>query len=211
MAPPFLEDVLIELTKSDSAYSAIAALRKANTPKTRAALAQIASGRDDSILRIEAINNLGRSKDVAYLPLLVQLMESEDKLIQNAAAEATGALGGATAVGRLSTLVLSQNAEMRIAGVNGLGNSTAREAVPILIGRLLDADSNVRQAAVTALWLLTQHAAFDGNEWADVSIAESAANVHRRWARWWGSHGTSCEIHGMADCSSAQPLDVGPD
>jgi len=68
LAPPFLEDILIELTKTNFAHSAIAALRKADTPKTRAALAQIAIGSDDSMLRIEAINNLGRTKDAAYPP-----------------------------------------------------------------------------------------------------------------------------------------------
>jgi hypothetical protein len=207
LAPPFLEEILIELTKTNFAHSAIAALRKANTPKTRAALAQIAIGGDDSILRIEAINNLGRTEDAAYLPVLFQLMESENKAIQNAAAEAAGNLGGVTAVQRLSSFVSDADSNTRIAGANGLGKTRSREAVPILIGLLLDSDSNVRQDAVNELWLLTHHMAFDGNEPADISTAESAAFVHQRWIRWWGSHGATCEIHGMTDCSSPQPLD----
>lgn len=98
LAPPFLEDVLIELTQTRFAHSAISALRKADTSKTRAALAQIALGSDDSMLRIEAMQNLGRTMDAAYLPTLFQLMESGNKAIQNAAAEAAGTLGGITTV-----------------------------------------------------------------------------------------------------------------
>ena len=207
LAPPFLEDTLIELTITNFAHSAIAALRKADTAKTRAALAQIAIDSDDSMLRIEAINNLGRTKDATYLPPLFQLMESGNKAIQNAAAEAAGTLGGVTAVQHLSAFISDANSGTRIAGASGLGKTRAREAVPILIGLLLDSDSNVRQTAVTNLWLLTHQAALNGNGWADISNAESAASVHQRWLRWWGSHGATCEIHGMTDCSSPQPLD----
>jgi HEAT repeat protein len=207
LAPPFLEDLLIDLTKTQFAHSAISALRKADTPKTRAALAQIALDSDDSMLRIEAIQNLGRTKDVAYLPTLFRLMESGNKAIQNAAAVAAGTLGGATAVQRLSAFIDTGDGEARIAGAEGLGNTQTRDAVPILIGLLLNADANVRQAAVSSLFLLTHFAAFDGNKWADISTAESAASVYQRWVRWCGPHGRTCQIHGMADCSSPQPLD----
>jgi HEAT repeat protein len=93
LAPPFLQDVLIEMTKSKYAYAAIVSLREADTPKTRQALASIASGSDDSALRIEAISNLGRTGDVTYLSTLTQLMASDDQAIQNAAAVAAGVLG----------------------------------------------------------------------------------------------------------------------
>lgn len=206
LAPAFLEDLIIELTNTRFSGSAVIALRKANTPKTRAALARIASGRGDSMLRIAAIDNLGRSRDIAYLPTLFELMESAEKPIENAAASAAGTLGGPEAIARLSTFVSSADAEKRISGANGLGRSHARQAVPILIGLLLDPDSNVRQEVVSSLWLLTHHAALDGNEWADISTVESGAAVHQRWVNWWSSHGTSYEIHGMADCSSPEPL-----
>jgi len=208
MAPPFLESVLIEMTNTKFSGSAIVALRRADTPKTRAALAQIANNSDDPMLRMTAIDNLGRTRDLAYLSTLFQLMESDDKSIENAAAEAAGTLGGSEAIPRLSTFVSSGEAEKRISGANGMGRSRAREAVPILIGLLLDSDSNVRQAAVSGLWLLTHHAALNGHEWADISTVESAIAVHQRWMNWWSSHGASCELHGMADCSSPEPLEV---
>lgn len=207
LAPAFLEDVLIELTKTSYAYAAIEALRKADTVKTREALAQIATNSSDSILRIEAIRNLGRTNDVTYLPLLFQLMDSDSKGIQNAAAEAAGNLGGSTAVPQLAKLVSSPNAATQLAGTNGLGNSHANEAVPFLIGMLLDSDANVRQAAVSGLWLITHRAAFDGNQWADVTSVQPAAAVHQRWVRWWSSHGNDNKPHSMTDCSAPESLD----
>src|SRR2546429_3566730 len=62
MAPPFLESVLIEMTNTKFSGSAIVALRRADTPKTRAALAQIANNSDDPMLRMAAIDNLGRTR-----------------------------------------------------------------------------------------------------------------------------------------------------
>lgn len=207
LAPPFLEDVLIELAKTNYAYAAIEALRKANTLKTREALAQIASNGSDSMLRIEAIRNLGRTNDVTYVPMLVQLMDSDSKEIQNAAAEAAGNLGGSSAVPQLASLVSSPDVATRLAGTNGLGNSHANEAVPFLIGMLVDSDPNIRQAAVSGLWLLTHRAALDGDKWADVTSVQSAAAVRQRWVRWWSSHSNRSTAHSMADCSAPQPLD----
>jgi HEAT repeat protein len=207
LAPPFLEDALVELTKSSYAYGAISALRKADTSKTRAALAQIATSTDDSMFRIEAIRNLGRTNDLAYLPTLFQLRASDDKQIQNAAAEAAGSLGGRAAVPQLAALASSPGVETRIAGTNGLGDAHASQAVPILIGKLLDSDANVRQAAVSGLWLLTHRAAFENNQWADVTSPQSSAAVHSRWVRWWNTHRNDAKVHGLADCAPPESLD----
>ena len=207
LAPPFLEDVLVALTKSSYAYVAIGALRKADTSKTREALAQIATGTGDSMLRIEAARNLGRTHDATYLPTLFKLMETDDKEIQNAAAEAAGNLGGPAAVPQLAALVSSSNVETRGAGTNGLGDAHASQAVPILIGLLLDSDAMVRQSAVSGLWLLTHRAAFEKNQWADVTSPQSAGAVHQRWVSWWNSHKKDSKIHGMADCAPPESLD----
>ena len=207
LAPPFLEDVLIELTKTNYAYAAIAALRKANTPKTRDALAQIGTTNDDLMLRIQAIRNLGRTGDKTYLPLLLRLMQSGERQIQSPAAEAAGTLGGAAAIPSLSALVSSSDAETRSAGANGLGMTRARQAVPILIAMLVDSDANVRGAAVSGLSLLTHRMAFDGSQWADISTPDSANVVHGRRVRWWNAHANTSDIHGMADCDSFQRLE----
>ena len=207
LAPPILQDVLIELTRTNYAFPAIAALRKADTLKTRNELARIATGGGDSMLRIEAIRNLGRTGDVNYLPTLSRLIESADKQIQNAAAEALGNLGGVGAVQQLATLATSPDANTRMAGANGLGVTHARQAVPILIRLLLDSDRNVQNTAVSGLTLLTHHIALDGNRWADMTTPQSAAAVHQRWLSWWTSRADVSKIYGMADCASPQPFD----
>ncbi len=207
LAAPFLEDVLIEMTNSSYAGSAINALRKAGTMKTRQALGQIATSSGDSGLRIAAIQNLGRAGDLTYLPALLRLMQSDDKKIQSAAAEAVGNLGGADAVQQLSELVSSPDEQARVVGANALGTTHARAAVPVLIGLLLDSDTNVRETAISGLYLLTHRAALEGNQWADITSAQSAPAVHQRWLRWWNSHGNESEIHGMSDCAPPEALD----
>src|SRR5437764_3215799 len=151
------------------------------------------------MLRMTAIDNLGRTRDLAYLSTLFQLMELDDKSIENAAAEAAGTLGGSEAIPRLSTFVCSRDAEKRISGANGMGRSRAREAVPILIGLRLDSESNVRQAEVSGLSLLTHHAALNGHEWADFSTVESAIAVQHRSMNLWRLRGASCEPQVMGD------------
>jgi HEAT repeat protein len=207
LAPPFLEDVLVSLAKSSYAYGAISALRRADTSKTRETLAQIATGPGDSMLRIEAARNLGRAHDPTYIPTLFRLMDTDNKEIQNAAAEAAGNLGGAAAIPQLAALLSSRDADTRRAGTNGLGEAHASQAVPLLIGLLLDSDANVRQAAIGGLYLLTHRAAFENTQWADVTSIESAASVHQRWVRWWNSHRHDTKMHGLADCAPPESLD----
>jgi hypothetical protein len=206
-APPFLEDVLIELAKTNYGFAAMTALRKADTQKTRDALARITTDSGNQIFRIEAIRNLGRTGDGTYLPALLQLMRATDIQIQGAAAEAVANLGGATAVPAITVLLSSADVQTRQAGANGLEYTHAREAVPILIGLLIDSDASIRQTALSGLWLLTHRIAFDGKQWADVTTPPSARRVHQRWLRWWKSQGKDIEIHGMEDCVGPESLD----
>ncbi len=159
------------------------------------------------MLRMEAIRNLDRTGDTTYLPALLFLMKSADKQIQHAAAEAAGNLGGPASLQELTALVSSPDAETRVAGANALGYTRARQAVRLLIGLLLDSDPSVRETAVSGLFLLTHRAAFDGDQWADVTTVQAAVAVHQRWLRWWNFHASTNEIHGMADCASPQSLD----
>jgi hypothetical protein len=207
LAAPFLEDVLIEMTKSSYAGEAINALRRADTVKTRKSLGQIATSSTDSGLRIEAVRNLGRAGDITYLPTLLRLMQSEDKETQYVAAEAVGNLGGAKTVEQLALLAASPDRTARIAGTNGLSVAHASQALPVLIGLLLDSDSTVRETAVSGLYLLTHRAALDGDQWADVTNAQSAVAVNQRWVHWWNLHRNDSEIHGMADCAPPKSLD----
>ena len=134
-------------------------------------------------------------------------MKSADIQIQGAVAEAVGNLGGATAVQEIRVLLSSADVQTRQAGANGLKYTQARDAVPILIGLLLDSDAGIRQTAVSGLWLLTHRVVFDRNNWADVTTPQAAGNVHQRWVRWWQANGDEAAIHGMGDRTSPQPLD----
>jgi HEAT repeat protein len=202
LAPPSLEDVLIKLANTSYGFAAMDALRRANTPKTRDALALNAADNNTLVVRLEAIRNLGRTGDTKYLPMLLELMKSANAQIRGAAAQAAGTLGGAAAVQDVAALVTNADAETRQIGANALGYTHARSAVPVLIGLLLDPNANVRQTAVAGLTVLTHRVVLDGSRWADVTMPQDALFVHQKWTFWWNSHTDSAEIHGMNDCVS---------
>jgi hypothetical protein len=206
-APPFLEDVLIDLAKTNYGFAAMTALRKVDTEKTRNALAQAAISGGNQSFRVEAIRNLGRTGDTTYFPELLQLIKSPDIQIQSAAAEAIGNLGGTASVKEIAVLLSSANVQTRQAGANGLEYTHSREAIPLLIGLLLDPDAGIRQTAISGLELLTHRVAFDGSQSADVITLQSAGKVHQRWVRWLKSEWKESEIHGMADCAAPKSLD----
>jgi hypothetical protein len=94
-APPFLDDVLIDLSKTNYVYAAIQGLRKANTTKTRQALGDLAEHGSDSSIRMEALRNLARTGDRSYLSLLLRLVKTTTVSdTRTVAAEAAGDLGG---------------------------------------------------------------------------------------------------------------------
>ena len=199
-APPSLEDVLIKIANTPSAFAAMDALRKANTPKTRDTLAQNAAGNSTLVVRLEAIRNLGRTGDTKYLPMLLEMMKSDNAQIKGAAAQAVGTLGGEAAVQDVAALVRNVDVETRQTGANALEYTHARTAVPTLIGLLLDPNPSIRQTAVAGLAVLTHRAVLDGNRWADISMPQDPISVHQKWTLWWNSHADSAEIHGMNDC-----------
>jgi len=203
----FLDDTLIELTKTTYAPSAIVALRKANTQKARNALADIAISSDDLPRRIAAISELGRAGDKECLPVLTSLMESSQGELQAAAAEAAADLGDGAVVPQLTALAYSPDTNAAIPGTNGLAHSRAREAVQILIDLLRNSHLLVRKAAVSGLWLLTHRVSLTANTWTDVVNPDSAERVHAQWLAWWNTRGRIAETYCMADCSSPEPLD----
>ena len=93
-APPFLDNVLVDLSKTNYVDAAIQGLRKANTPKTRQALGDLAAHGSDSSIRMEALRNLARTGDRSYLFLMLRLVKTTTEPdIRTVAAEAAGDLG----------------------------------------------------------------------------------------------------------------------
>jgi hypothetical protein len=78
-----------------------------------------------------------------------------------------------------------------------LGNSHSREAVPLLISLLLDANSNVRRASVDSLTNLTHRSSTSG-----IDQQEAAGTAHDDWIRWWASEGATAKIYRIDDCSA---------
>ena len=207
MAPSFLEDVLIRLTKTSYAGAAIIGLRKVDTPKAWDVLARLATDADDASIRIAAIENLGRTNGKVHLPVLFQLMHSKEKDVQRAAASSAGELGRAASVAPLAALLSDDDPEVRRAGGGGLGNTHAAEAVPLLIALLLDSDANVRQTAVGSLYLLTHRAALDPARWLDMATMQEAVIAHGKWMRWWAAHADRSEMHSIGDCGPPEGID----
>jgi HEAT repeat protein len=208
MAPPFMDDVLIDLSKTTYAYAAIQGLRKANTVKTRQALADLADHGPDSSIRMEALRNLARTGDRSYLPVLVRVMKTaQDPDTKTVAAEAAGDLDGTQATPELLPFVAMADARTRLAGTVGLGHTADRTAVPVLIRLLLDSDSSVRENAANGLFLLTHRSVFSGNAMADMKDPQAGITAYQHWSHWWNVNGGTVAIHGMADCSSPEPLD----
>jgi HEAT repeat protein len=208
MAPPFMDDVLIDLSKTTYAYAAIQGLRKANTVKTRQALADLADHGPDSSIRMEALRNLARTGDRSYLPVLVRVMKTaQDPDTKTVAAEAAGDLGGTQATPELLPFVAMAEARTRLAGTVGLGHTADRTAVPVLIRLLLDSDSSVRENAANGLFLLTHRSVLSGNAMAHMKDPQAGITAYQHWSHWWNVNGGTVAIHGMADCSSPEPLD----
>jgi hypothetical protein len=206
-APPFLENVLIDLSKTNDVYAAIQGLRKANTTKTRQALGDLAEHGSDSSIRMEALRNLARTGDRSYLSLLLRLVKTTTESdTRTVAAEAAGDLGGERATPELLPFVASADASARLAGAVGLGHTVDRTAVPVLISLLLDSDSNVRENAAGGLFLLTHRAVFLGDQMADMKDPQAGIAAYQRWSHWWSTNGGRAAIHGMADCDSPEPL-----
>ena len=88
--------------------------------------------------------------------------------------------GGAGVIQELMVLLSSSDMKTRQAGANALEYTHAREAVSALIALLLDSDANVHQTAVSGLALLTHLVVSGGNQWADVTVSESALSVHQK-------------------------------
>jgi hypothetical protein len=207
LAPPFLENVLIELTKTKYAGAAMSALRKIDTPRAQEVLVQIAATDGETSVRVAAIQNLGRTSGVIHLPVLFQLLQSKDREIRRAAAASAGKLGRAASIPQLVMLLSDADPDARQAGADGLGNTHAREAVRPLIALLLDSEASVRQEAVGSLFLLTQHAAFEPDSWSEVDTMQEALAVHRRWVRWWDANASGSVMHGLGDCAAPSGID----
>ncbi|TAK64389.1 MAG: phycocyanin alpha phycocyanobilin lyase [Dehalococcoidia bacterium] len=86
----------------------------------------------DRRLSISAVHAMGRSADLAWLPIVFDEMDSDDAEMRFEAAMAAGSLGDERAISKLGELSLDADAEVQEAAITALGQvggPAAREAL----------------------------------------------------------------------------------
>lgn len=154
---------------------------------------------DDAEIREHAFKEL-RAMDVsASLSALVQALEDEDWQIQVVAAYTLGRFGteAKPAIPELTSKIGDENADVRFAVAQSLGNIGSEDVTPALIEALQDQDENVRFAAAEALVKLG-------------SAAEAAIPVLMETLRdgnWFvRSHTANAFVHLAPQSSSLTPV-----
>jgi HEAT repeat protein len=112
---------------------------------------------DDPGVRIEAAHASARARVRRAVPILREWLHDKDAGLRRAGVTALGklsALRGPNAEADLVRALGDASVEVRVAAVEALRESGAREAVVPLIGRLEDGDPVVRNAALKALGAL---------------------------------------------------------
>lgn len=198
-APAFFETIALRLSHDEDPFvvlHAVAALGRINTPETRAALAEIiAPGKSSAesspdkpvselgIVRIRAIEALGRSGDNNYEGLIERYADDNNEFVQLAAMVAIAQLGGAEAVQQLERFLRSADPITRKNAANGLRYGTVSNAIDALIEVIPDKSSNVRERVLTSLKEIT------GQFFGDGSMdANSAQRLQNKWRLWWAGH-----------------------
>jgi HEAT repeat protein len=103
-------------------------------------------------LGISAVHAMGRSADLAWLPVIFDEMESDDAEMRFEAATAAGSLGDEQALPRLAELSLDADAEVQEAAIAALGQIGGVSAREILLGIAADqSDPRVLDAVRDAL------------------------------------------------------------
>jgi hypothetical protein len=198
-APAFFQDAALRLSHDEDPFvvlHAVAALGQINTIETRAALAAvIAPGKstaesspnrpvtDYGVVRIRAIEALGRSGDDSYQSLIERYTDDKNEFVQLAAMIAIAQLGKTEAVPELHRFLLSSDPVTRKNAAYGLRYSTSPGAIEVLIDGIPDKNSDVQERVLTSLKEITGQSF--GNSAADTTSAQKLKN---EWLLWWAAH-----------------------
>jgi hypothetical protein len=215
MAPPFLEDVILEISKSSRLVvpmrDVIAALGKLNTKRTRERLAELAektNAGDKSLLaefsakmgvNALAVAALAQTRDPSALAVLMKIGDWNDHPARADAIRNIGLLGE-IAVPYLKA-ALKRDVLSKDSAIHGLGATASRAAVPILIDLLEKSDGIWLMFVRESLAQLTHFV--DGGKTID---SEPKPDEYRHWREWWTLHGATAEIFDTNHCSDLAPL-----
>jgi hypothetical protein len=207
LAPPALEPLLLTFaTSKDPELRQFAPLALANlaTKASLAALAQmLVNSAPGTYEFMTAADDLGKTHDPAWFPLLMEIADQHGDMYLSYAAES----GGDAAIPAMLARLHSPDSNTREAAIYALGQTGSRAAVPLLISLIGTGASqrdaagmNVSQSANQALRQLTH---LNAEEGSDDTLVPS---WQRRWQQWWLAAGASAPIYTPGDCVSATPL-----
>jgi HEAT repeats len=164
---------------------AIAALRQMNIPEGRSVLADIITSRetsnqDEISVRFHAIQALGESGDLAYLPLVQRYTGDKINDIQLESMIAVTQLGKEATTPEVQRFSLSADPATRKNAVYALRFAMNSQAVEALIEALADKGPEVRSRAATSLQEMTGHSESLSNNNGVVP-----GETQNRWRKWW--------------------------
>lgn len=206
LAPASLEPLLLTFPGSkDYAIRQEAPLALANlgTERSLSALAEMLthspSGSYESMASAE---NLGRTHDRKWLPLLLEVADKQGAMYLRNAAES----GGELAIPALISRMHSTKAGDRSNAISAMGDTGSRAAVPLLInlltvtGKAEEGWPDDALSAEVALQQLTHY-------YVDRSDTSSWINDARgRWQRWWLVSGHDAKMYWPRDCVEDKEL-----
>jgi HEAT repeat protein len=206
LAPPFAEDQIIAWAdRADVWQEAMAALRKLGTKRAIEKLEATAFENPNANdhregVRLAALAQIEYINDPSLLPKLFEITaEDRGQAIRWAAATAAAKIGHADAVPVIARMLSSPEPYIAFAGAEALGDTSSRDAVPVLISAIPSAlEDNKLPAIIEALTRLT-HRTTPGDPAARVA-------VHRKWSAWWSVHHGDADIYDPDDCGTITKL-----
>jgi HEAT repeat protein len=198
IAPPSLEPLLLTFAISkDYALKQFAPLALSNlsTKASIAALAQmLVDNSPGSYESMTAAEDLGKTHDPAWLPLLLEASDQHNSMYLLYAAESGGDAAIAPLLTRLRVPVSRNSA------IYALGHTGSRAAVPILISLLstqTNPDEDSRNSTISASVALRQLTHLYPEQDAG---AAPISTWHNRWQNWWLTNGQTAPIYKPEDC-----------
>jgi len=202
LAPPFLEDFILSWRQRPSLRGmAITALRNLNTEAARAQLADIAMHPENDGERYAAVSALGDSGDRQYLAFVLEIARGVKPGELSGYASAVGKLGGDKALPWFRELLASRDPLTRGAAINGLAETGARGAVPLLIDLFSDPDEQLASSPEWALGRLTHYSSFPNDNHVHTPAQRGA-----KWLAWWTQHGSEAPIYTSSIYCRTTPL-----
>lgn len=198
IAPPTLEPLLLNFaTSKDPGIKQFAPLALSNlsTKASIAALAQmVVDNKPGTYESMTAADDLAKTHDPAWLPLLLEIADQHGAMYLNYAADS----GGDAAIAPLLTRLRSPDPDTRSNAIFALGYTGSRAAVPILINLLPtqanpdDASRNTALSADAALTELTHLYPEPGTD--------RIPTWHSRWQNWWLTNSQTATIYKPEEC-----------